>query len=173
MNRSVIGFLSFVVSLILIITVVWPKANAVRDLGVTEQAKKSISHAKAEKLKSLSQVATNFNVNAARIDTILSALPPSPDIPEAIVTIEAIARVTGITIQSVIPQVESQKQQVVMTVLGEGELGAIEGFISSLATNNRPVSVTAVTISKRSNGSILNFSFGLSFPFRSDTEEKS
>lgn len=171
MNRSVIGFLSFVVSLILIITVVWPKANTVRDLGVTEQAKKSISQSKTDKLKLLSQVATKFAVNSNRIETILSAVPPSPDIPEAIVTIEAVARINNISIQSVIPQLENQKQQVIITVIGEGDLRGIEGFVDNLASNNRPVSINAMNISKRSEGSKLNFSVGLNFPFRSGDKE--
>lgn len=172
MNRSVVGFLSFVIALILAITVVWPKAVEVRDLGVIEQAKKSISQSKTDRLKALTEVTTIFDVNTARIERIMSAVPVSPAIPEAIVTIEAIARINSITIQSVIPQLDSQKQQVVMTVIGEGDLSAIEGFVDSLATNNRPVSVTAMTVSKRTEGAKLNFSIGLNFPFLSDGKEK-
>ena len=166
MSRSVLGFLTFVVALVLAVGFVWPKAAAVRDLGVEEQAKRQISTSKEEKLKDLNTLAQTVGSNTVRIGSIVSILPQSPEIPEALVTIEAIAKANGVNIQSLIPQVDTQKQQVVLTLVGDGDLAGIEGFISNMSDNNRPVSVTTTTLTKSPDGKRINVSFGLSFPYK-------
>ncbi len=168
MNRSVLGFLTFVVALILAVGFVWPKAAMVRDLGVEEQAKRKISASKEEKLKALSTLSQTFAANTTRIDSIISILPQSPEIPEALVTIEAVARANGVNIQSLTPQVDDQKQQVVLTLVGDGDLQGVEGFVANMADNNRPVSVSSTTLTKSPDGKRLNVSFGLSFPYKTN-----
>lgn len=167
MNRSVIGFLAFVVALVLAVGFIWPKANTIRDIGVEEQAKREISKTKQERLAALTTLSQTFAANSTKIDTLVSILPSTPEIPEALVTVEAMARANGIEVKSLTPQNEELKQSVLVTLIGSGELTGIEGFISNVADNNRPISVNSVTLVKSIEGNRIDMSIGLNFPYRS------
>ena len=173
MNRSVVGFLLFLISLIGSVGFVWPKAMAVRQLGVEERAKKEVIAVKKNRLTALTTLSQTFATNANRVKLLTSILPPLPQIPEVLVTVEAMARASGISIQSITPQDDDQGQRIIVTIVGDGELSAIEGFVDNVGLNSRPITVDSASIVKNPEGNRLSVVFGLSFPYHSQTSEGS
>lgn len=166
MNRPLAGFIAFVVALAATVGLVWPKANEIKHLGVDEQAKSRLASARQTKLDALIDLESAFSAQSDRVAKIVSILPTEPEIPEALTSLEAIARVSGLTVTSLTPQLDETSRAVVVLGVGEGDMAAIETFMTNVAANDRPISLTTLALARSSDGKKMTMTFGLSFAYR-------
>lgn len=170
MNRSLAGFFSFVIAIVLGVGFVYPKSGAVHALGVEEQAKRAISKNQEAKLAALSQLKKTFSTNSNLVTDLLSVLPQTPQIPETMVSVEAMTKENGIDLRSLTPTIDAPKEQVVLSLTGEGELAAVEGLINDIAANNRPITISSAALVRLSEGNRISVSLSLNFPYRGAKE---
>jgi Tfp pilus assembly protein PilO len=155
MNRNALGFLLFILAVALGFGVLLPKINEVRDVTVDMKAKTTIANNKQKRLDDLRQVQTTFSSQKDRVALLLSTLPQEPEVPEIIVSVEAMGRENGLSIESLLPQVNADDEEVTLTLVGEGDLGAVERFMQAIADNNRPMSVTALSLTRKQESNAL------------------
>lgn len=172
MSKNSLGFLFFILAIIVGFVFVWPEATDVRTTTATRDAAKTVETEKAKRYEALLEVQRTFASEQGRVDKIISTLPQEPQIPEVLVTIESMATESGASVFTIAPQTDTSKQQVSVTITGEGELTSIENLVKSFTDNNRPISMTSLSIVRATDAKKLNFTMGLSFPFIPKVDKK-
>ncbi len=164
-SRNILGTILFVVAIAFGAGVFWPRVQAVRSISVERTAKDQIATAKTKRLSSLQVLRGAFAQQPDRIAKILSSLPPDPQVPELLVTLDAMAKQNSVTLQSIVPQVNTHDQKVTVSIVGEGDLAATEKLVQSIADNDRPLSIDSVSFNRSGTSNRLSFSLSLSAPY--------
>lgn len=165
MNRNLLGFILFVLAIALGVGLVWPKIGDVQSVTLDRNAKEQVLKTKTDRLNSLATLRSTFETQQPRIDKLITTLPQEAQVQELLVSFESLAQQSGVTIQSIVPQDNSRDQRVLVTVTGDGELGAIESFLQGISQNDRPMSISSVATSRTPDGRRLNFTFSLYAPY--------
>lgn len=164
MNRGVLATIILIATLGFAFMVLVPKVQEVKAINIEKQAKIRVAANKQARLTALEQLNTTFTNEAQRVSTIISTLPNTAEVPELLITVEAMANQSRINLQSIFPQVNEKQQQVSLTLVGEGELSTIEELMRSIGDNNRPMSVSSFSLVKAS-GKNLSFNIVVTAPF--------
>lgn len=164
MNKNTVGFFLFILAIMIGIGAVYPKIQLVRDVSVQKEAELKVVAIKKLRLERLKLLTQTFDIESLKVSKVLSALPNEPAYPEALVSLETIARENGVSIQSLLPQTDTDEQEISITLAGEGGLTGVEAFLDALPKNDRPISVAAVSITKL-NAQLVAFTLTVRLPF--------
>ncbi len=165
MNRNGLGLLLLALSIILIIAFVGPQIRQVRGSTIEKYAHAKVLDKKKQRLAALQQLNSVFTTQEDRINRLITTLPQQPEIPEILVSFEAMAKESGIQLAGINPQVDARQQKVTATLTGKGDLGAIEKLAQAIADNNRPLSVLSVSLSRIQETNQLNFVMNVAIPY--------
>jgi Tfp pilus assembly protein PilO len=165
MNKSLLGIFFIVIAVILGFVMVRPKIADVRDTTLERDVRLKIATAKQQRHDGLQSLTKTFAGNTDKINKYLSTLPQEPEIPEVLVTLEAMARDNSVSVESIAPLSDTKKQTVSVAMSGEADLTSIERFMQAVADNDRPLSVTALSLTKKQEGNSLAYSLNVSFPY--------
>ncbi len=166
MNKNLVGWLLLIFAIAFGAAIVRPKIADVRAITLEKDAKLQLLDNKKQRVQDLTTLSNIFAVNQSRVDALISALPQDPQLPELLVSIEAMANQSGVTIQSIVPQVNQKDQQVSLTLVGQADLGGVESFTQTIADNNRPMSIDSLAMTKNSNaGKSLTFNLVIQVPY--------
>ncbi|HEY1074871.1 MAG TPA: type 4a pilus biogenesis protein PilO [Patescibacteria group bacterium] len=164
MNRNTLGFLLFILAIMIGVGAVYPKVRSVHMASVQKDAELKVVALKKQRLERLKLLNQTFDTESVKVGKVLSALPNEPAYPEALVSLETIARESGVLIQSLLPQTDTDRQEISITLAGDGGLANVEKFLDSLASNDRPISIAAVSITK-ANAQQVSFTMTVRLPF--------
>lgn len=164
MNRSVLSIIILLVTFSFVFTILVPKIQSVRDVTIEQRAKVQIAANKKARLQALEQLAGIFSSQSDRVTNLVATLPQDPELPEVLVSVEAMANQSGITLLSLFPQVDAKSEQINLTMVGEGDLGQIEAIMRSIADNSRPMSLSSFSLVK-GQGNRLSFNAVVSIPY--------
>lgn len=165
MNRNLLGFLLFIIAVGLGVGVVWPQINEVRLITTDRNAKRTVLETKKQRLKDLQTIQATFATDPERINRLITTLPPEPQIQELLVTIENMGQSSGVNISSVVPQVDTRQQKVLLTLVGDGDVFAVEKLIAAIGDNNRPMSVEGITINRAQDVKRVSYSLTVNAPY--------
>jgi Tfp pilus assembly protein PilO len=171
MNRNIVGFLLFVVAVGMGFGVLWPKIHEVRAITLERNAKHEIAKHKQKRRDDLRRLSGVLSGQQPRVTNLVSSLPKEPEIPEVLVTLETMAQSANVSITSLVPHVDKKKQEVTVTVVGDGDLPSVERIMQSIAENNRPMSITTTTLTRRQDGRVA-FSLTVVLPYVADRSAK-
>lgn len=165
MNRDILGFLFVVLAVVIAVLFFVPKVQEVRVISVDKNAKFELTEARRARVEALKQVQAAFAQQSDRIKKISAVLPSEPQIPEVMVSLEAMAREANIALTSVVPQVSTKDKAVFVTMVGQGSLAATEHLSKLIADNGRPMSVRAVSLLKTQDGTAISFTMTIRAPY--------
>lgn len=165
MGRNIIGVLLLVLSLGFYSLFFLPKVHEVRDISIQKAAAADVKSAKEQRLQALKQLSGTFASQQEKISKYVSTLPQEPEVPEVLVSLEAMVRDANLNLQSLVPQVNKTDRDVAVTVVGSGDLSGLERLFAAIAQNDRPISLKSVTINKVEDENSLAFTLILRVPF--------
>ncbi len=166
MNRTILTWLLLIVAIGFGIGVLEPKVQDVRSTNQELQAKTIMVTNRKARIGALQTLQQTFGSQPDRITNLISTLPQDPQIPELLITIESMANQSGIGLQSILPQVNTQQHEVDLTLIGGGELGSVENLVHAVGDNARPMSVSSVTLTKDAGTSThLSFTMVIAAPY--------
>lgn len=150
-----VGILSVAVALLVGRMLLGSMMLNARVIGKKSAANKQIS-ANYDNLKSLQN---EYNSLGASRETINSALPTKPNLPQLWAMMENIGNSSGVSTSSVSSVTLSDAeapaggpvQQLPITVSVQGSYAAIQDYLKNLELSTRPLRVTNVTISGTNN----------------------
>jgi Tfp pilus assembly protein PilO len=163
MKNNLIGFLLIVGALTIGFGLLAPKIDEVRALSIEQRALKQLLASKKQRKAALQQLTTIFTGKEDQIRAIMATLPQDPQIPDVLVSAEAMIRESNVGITSITPQINPTQQQVYLVLAGQGGLGNIEALMTKIGENNRPMSVSAVSLTKVDN--TIGFNIGITLPY--------
>ncbi len=164
-SRNLLGTVLFVIAIAFGVGVFWRQVEVVRTVSTERSAKIALAAAKTQRLSSLQVLRGAFAQQTARVDKLLTVLPSEPQVPELLVTIEAMGKQNSITLQSLVPQIDARNQKVELTIVGEGDLAGVEKLAQAIADNDRPLSIDSVVLNRGASSSRLSFSIAVSAPY--------
>ncbi len=165
MTRSVVSFLLLLAAAVFGVTLLLPKMRQVRALTLEKNALVSLAETRAQQKRNLDSLQATFISRRAEISQILATLPDSSNLPELLVTIEAMGKESGATFESLVPNTEA-RDHVMLNLTGRASLASYEALMNAVAANHRPMSVESYSLSAGSDVNSLTFSVALAVPFR-------
>jgi Tfp pilus assembly protein PilO len=126
-----------------------------RVIGKKSEANKQI----ATNYDNLKKLQGDYNGLGSSRDTITTALPTNPALPQLWAMMENIGTTSGVAINSVSSSAASDAeapagsplQQLPITVSAQGSYAAIQSFLSNIELSTRPLRVTNVALSGTNN----------------------
>jgi Tfp pilus assembly protein PilO len=165
MNRNLLGYILFLVTVAFGFGVVMPKFQEVRGQAIDSYAYRNVADAKVERVKDYQELKSSFASQKDRISRVVSALPSKPEVPEMLVSVEAMARGSNVDLESLLPQSGANDQKINLTLIGRGELKSLESFWQSIIENDRPMSFTTLSLTGIQGSNDLAMSVSLMLPF--------
>ena len=166
MNRTLWSWLILLISIGFALGVLVPKIQSVRTITLDKEAKLQMVTNKQARLAALQELQTLFASQQDRVKNLISTLPQTPEVPEVLVTIEALANQSGVAVQSMLPQINNREHQIDLTLVGDAELTNLEAFMQGISDNARPMSVTAFTaVKNQSNSTRLAYNLVVTLPY--------
>lgn len=150
-----VGVLSVVLAVIVGRMLLGTMMLNARVIGKKNTANKQVS-TNYDNLKSLQ---TDYNGLGATRETVASALPTRPSLPQLWAMMENIGNTSGVSTSSVSSTTTSDAeapaggavQQLPITVSVQGSYTAIQDYLKNLELSSRPLRVTNVTLSGTNN----------------------
>lgn len=165
MNRTIIGISAIVLALIVGVFVLRPKIADVRQVTIDKKVSLERVKQKEARLEALNSLSTAFANQPAEVEGIIRSLPTEPEIPDVLVTIEAMTRDSGLSLDALSPSIDKTKQLVSVSLNGTADLAALERFYQAVSENRRPMSMSQVTMTKSQTSNALNYNFVVSFAY--------
>lgn len=172
MNKSLLGGSAILLAVVLGFAVFVPQVANLRQLSAERQAKAQYVQKLDQYKTNLTTVQTAFAANQDTVTKLLEAMPTDPQVPDILTTLDAIAHLAGVTIQSVSPQVDQSNKLVVVQVSGQAAVDHLDSFYQYLQQNNRPISVTDLSLSPADSGGTgdtVSFTITISLPYNPAT----
>lgn len=150
-----VGILSIVIALFIGRMLIDSMMLNARVIGKKSTANKQIS-TNYDNLKNLQD---DYNSLGALRDTITTALPTNPALPQLWAMLENIGNTSGVVVNSVSSTTTSDAdapagsalQQLPVTVSAQGSYDAIQSFLKNIELSTRPLRVTNVALSGTNN----------------------
>jgi Tfp pilus assembly protein PilO len=165
MNRDILGFLFLVLAIVVGVLFFVPKVQEVHTITTDKKAKTALTDSRKARLTALQQVQTLFAQQPDRIKKLSAVLPAQPQIPEVLVSLEAMAKESNVVLTSIVPQVSTKDQSVFATMVGQGDLASVEKLSLLIADNSRPMSIRAISMSKTQDGKAISFTLTIRAPY--------
>ncbi len=165
MNRNLLGYILFLVTIAFGFGVVMPKFQEVRGQAIDSYSYRNVADAKVARVKAYQELKSSFASQKDRISRIISALPSKPEVPEVFVSVEAMARGSNIDLESLLPQTGTNEQKINLTLIGRGELKSLESFWQAINENDRPMSFTTLSLTGIQGSNDLSMNLSLMLPF--------
>ena len=168
MKNNLLGFLFILGALIFSFSVLVPKIKEVRVTTVEQKALAKVLENKKERVAALQQLNSIFapQQQQDKIKAIMATLPQEPQIPDILVSIEAMIKESNVNFTSITPIVNAAQEEVSVVIAGQAPLGSIEALMNNFVQNNRPISVSATNLTKVENN--IGFNISLIFPFAAE-----
>lgn len=150
-----VGILSVVIALLVGRMLLDSMMLNARVIGKKSAANKQIS-TNYDNLKNLQD---DYNSLGALRETVTTALPTNPGLPQLWAMVENIGTASGVSINSVGSTATSDAeapagsavQQLPITISAQGSYAAIQSFLSNIELSTRPLRVTNVALSGTNN----------------------
>jgi len=150
-----VGVLSIVIALLIGRVLLDNMLLNARVIGKKSAANKQIS----TNYDNLKKLQGDYNGLGSQRDTITTALPTKPSLPQLWAMMENIGNTSGVGISSVSSNVTSdaealagsEVQQLPITVSAEGSYAAIQSFLANMELSTRPLRVTNIALSGTNN----------------------
>ncbi len=167
MSKGIIGWLLLFLSVVIGLALFLPKASDVHTLAREKKVREAVLKVKSNRVAALRSLKPNLQQSSARVNKLVEALPQDPQLPEILVTLESMGKESGVTLRSILPQVNTREQKVTITMVGDGEFASIENLMGLVAQNSRPMTVASFSMLKpQGNSKSLSFNLGVSVPYR-------
>lgn len=169
MSRDILGILLLILAVVIGVMFLSPQLRDLQAITIDQRAKAQYVAAKQERVQALDQVSKVFAQQKDRVVKLISAIPPKPQIPELLVTVDVMAQESGLSVTSMVPQTNPREKVVFVAVVGEGDIPAVERFAQLAADNNRPMSISALTLQRGADGRRISFTATIRVPYGEDT----
>lgn len=101
-----------------------------------------------QKISDLKYLQTQFEANQPLIELLNIAMPQDPQMPQTIISINSIAKDSGVDITSIQPKSKSASSSNQITLSINGYYEGLKVFLNKLEKNLRPINVTELSYNK-------------------------
>ena len=163
MSRPIIIVISFSLTLILGVGLVWPKYQDLKTLEKKNEEKRAEIRGREEylqELKKTAEILQNYQIQLAKID---SALPSVPDLPVLFDFLQKVSSQSGLVLKAVSPPTSRLSldfegiKETELTLLVSGNYSSFKNFLSILEKTSRLIEVESISFSGAEKETSLNF----------------
>jgi len=165
-KNNLMGFFLMLAALIIGFSLLLPKIHDVHSTTVLSQATVELAKKKQARLDAIKQLAPVFASQQDKVNAIIATLPKDPQIPDILVSAEAMLKETNVGFTSITPQVNASQEEINLVISGQSALQNIEALFNAISQNNRPMSISSASMTKLDN--TLGFNMSILVPYFSN-----
>lgn len=136
----------------------------VKDLNLEVAVTKQKIQLTEQKLQDLQYLKGQFEANKDLVNLLNLAIPDGVQLPETLVSLDALAKDSGLEITSIQPKAASSGGDKTISLSVTGSYDALKSFLVKMENNLRPMNASTISVNKSttvSSGSFISASLSL------------